>query len=1005
MYLKKVTAILLSFCLTFSAVHAERIWDYDDGSSQMPTHSIEYPPLDIYGEYFEGDAPYDGPNYNHLFENYEHRTELNIYRMERNLNRISQIDFSRYRSNKVRNEIHRELEKRFPGQVATDRNGRFYIKEPNHGFGFSSNGSYYGHFENGKKDGYGKLTTSKGYYKGNWKADQKSGFGEELINDSLYIGQFAHNRRHGYGNVRTKNFTYFGDYSLGFMSGSGVLKRIAPEDQAFEYQGEMKKDRPNGLGTLEDKKYVQSGYFKDGWLDFDRSYLEMHKESDTVIQESSFGQYGTKAVVKKDGEVELSLDKLNYGDLSTVKIKKDQSLEVSWAHQKVDITKNGQAKIGDQPIGQRDFEDLLSDQVQSLSKHSSLMRSKSDIASKLFYFGKDSTAHAEFFDSLQYLAKVQTQNLKNFPRDHERLQRMVNDAYSHMSFSMGIRHNPVTLSLDNHGEINRINYINEQKILGKKELVNNFHQYLQDLHPSKYASAVENSLKSSWGRFGSYSYRSGTNAISVGRATFNPLKGYRDDLLMIQDQYSSEEFLSTYKEILSGMEDSPRDALRLSVENFRRSKPYQKEELQRIFKGFGKKIPPHLLSFKELSERERSTVEQYSNLDPQVLANIERENYALSKQMKGYLDNYQDIELPDDIGDLTEQVRAKQNIYSTALSVQEIQTTTPSTSILKNMALKITRELYHGVGSKDELIAMSNLARKFTDLATQYTPGISGVRDIYEAISGHDFFSGEELGTNERLMKSAFGALELATLGLVSSFGKKAIMEGLEKAAPILHRMMNTMSISKIIDLEKIKNYTGKVLEVIYDLNKSESLHKLKDRLGSLQKLGLSKADDIDDLAKVAKTSAGNNADLVAKNIDDYADAARLGAGPKIPAHQAINFKNSKHFNRKLVQPENFNRYHGVHNRTGKKFIYTTKIDYADEKSLRDGAAILDEWGVTITQKTKFEAPAGEWVTEGLAAAQRGGTGEIRPGGDYQALFTMPDIPRNWIRNTTEAFP
>jgi hypothetical protein len=49
-------------------------------------------------------------------------------------------------------------------------------------------------------------------------------------------------------------------------------------------------------------------------------------------------------------------------------------------------------------------------------------------------------------------------------------------------------------------------------------------------------------------------------------------------------------------------------------------------------------------------------------------------------------------------------------------------------------------------------------------------------------------------------------------------------------------------------------------------------------------------------------------------------------------------------------------------------------------------------------------ASSGTWTTEGLSASQKGAAGELRPGGDYQALFTMPDIPKSWIKSTTEAF-
>jgi hypothetical protein len=68
--------------------------------------------------------------------------------------------------------------------------------------------------------------------------------------------------------------------------------------------------------------------------------------------------------------------------------------------------------------------------------------------------------------------------------------------------------------------------------------------------------------------------------------------------------------------------------------------------------------------------------------------------------------------------------------------------------------------------------------------------------------------------------------------------------------------------------------------------------------------------------------------------------------------------------------------------------------------------SILDEWGVTMTSKSKIRVLAGQWVSEGSAASQVGLiTGEVRGGGNYQALFSLPNIPDSWIVTTGRAFP
>ena len=52
------------------------------------------------------------------------------------------------------------------------------------------------------------------------------------------------------------------------------------------------------------------------------------------------------------------------------------------------------------------------------------------------------------------------------------------------------------------------------------------------------------------------------------------------------------------------------------------------------------------------------------------------------------------------------------------------------------------------------------------------------------------------------------------------------------------------------------------------------------------------------------------------------------------------------------------------------------------------------------------KVPAGTWVSAGRAASQTGAlTGEVRKGGDFQALFSIPEIPNSWIFNTGKAFP
>jgi hypothetical protein len=262
----------------------------------------------------------------------------------------------------------------------------------------------------------------------------------------------------------------------------------------------------------------------------------------------------------------------------------------------------------------------------------------------------------------------------------------------------------------------------------------------------------------------------------------------------------------------------------------------------------------------------------------------------------------------------------------------------------------------------EEAKTFLKVANLLTDSALSLTPGVGWAKDIYEAFSGKGLVGGRELDTVDRSM-AFFGAM---------TFGIGSKLKMLFKPAMMIAGISKGSKVGRVVS--------------------------------SAKKLGLSKADEVKDLSKAASEAAGQGGDL-SKVLDKYAEAKRLGAGPQLPASKIATFSNGKYFNRKLGTDEVFYRYHGVDNRSGKKFIYTMKKEYPDEQSLRNGVAILDEWGVTMTSKSKVRAPAGSWVSEGIAAPQNGVlTNEIRKGGDYQALFSMPDIPDSWILTTGRAF-
>lgn len=132
--------------------------------------------------------------------------------------------------------------------------------------------------------------------------------------------------------------------------------------------------------------------------------------------------------------------------------------------------------------------------------------------------------------------------------------------------------------------------------------------------------------------------------------------------------------------------------------------------------------------------------------------------------------------------------------------------------------------------------------------------------------------------------------------------------------------------------------------------------------------------------------------------IQKLASTIRLLPGPELPTKIAASFTNSIYKNRKLISSERFFKYHGIHNRTGRKYTWVVRRKYATENELRDGLAIRKDWGVDIKSVTEFEVPPGIWVSEGTAASQ----GIGYPGGHYQAVIL--NVPRTWIIKTTDAF-
>ena len=120
--------------------------------------------------------------------------------------------------------------------------------------------------------------------------------------------------------------------------------------------------------------------------------------------------------------------------------------------------------------------------------------------------------------------------------------------------------------------------------------------------------------------------------------------------------------------------------------------------------------------------------------------------------------------------------------------------------------------------------------------------------------------------------------------------------------------------------------------------------------------------------------------------------------GPTLPEKIADTFTDSAYVNRQLATDTSFFKYHGVDNRTGRKFSWVTDQKYSSEAELRRALAIREDWGVSITRVSEFNVPKGTWISEGTAASQGAGF----PGGAYQGV--IQNLPRSWITRTNKAF-
>lgn len=160
-------------------------------------------------------------------------------------------------------------------------------------------------------------------------------------------------------------------------------------------------------------------------------------------------------------------------------------------------------------------------------------------------------------------------------------------------------------------------------------------------------------------------------------------------------------------------------------------------------------------------------------------------------------------------------------------------------------------------------------------------------------------------------------------------------------------------------------------------------------------------------IARLSRVEGGiTEGNIIAKGgnlLDDIEFANKIKdikylPGPQLPKEIAYSFKDALYVNRKLTINETFYKYHGIDNRSGKKYSWITNKKYNSELELRQNLAIKEEWGIQIEYVSEFNVPSGTWISEGKAASQ----GVGYPGGDYQAVIT--NMPNSWVVRTDKVF-
>lgn len=291
------------------------------------------------------------------------------------------------------------------------------IESPSYGIGFDESGTYYGHWVNNKKDGYGieVMKDNKGreqIYEGEWKLDKKNGFGvQKFYSSDVYYGNWKDGKRDGEGIMLDSNstLTVRTTWKNDRPSGKTVIKQNSEFKNLKTFVGEFARKGHAQFTSSNDEIYkgqVENGvpngfgYFK---------YNETHTRKEYIGKFKNGKPSGYGKLEYKNGDI-FEGDFLN-GDINGHgrKISKNGKVEIgNWSSEKrngvfYEITGNSNSPI---------FKEYVNNELSNIINQDVLKERFKEVVSDDFI-----KTISDYKSNLNEVGGRLEENLKNKSRD------------------------------------------------------------------------------------------------------------------------------------------------------------------------------------------------------------------------------------------------------------------------------------------------------------------------------------------------------------------------------------------------------------------------------------------------------------------------------------------------------------------------------------------------------------------------------------------------------------